>query len=200
MKSTKRFVLVTFVMFVWPLSLAHSTSAQSIQSVKEPSYENRKLMKNESSEQRGTDAALDAFINARSYPVEYVMATGYTAGIESTGKTEDHPAYGITYSGVSVQRDLYSTIAADPEIYPIGTILYIPNYGYGVVADTGNAIKGRKLDLYFNTVADVFNEWGKKETAVHVIKRGDGTLTEEDMAALNRGSAMQVFTESDDNG
>src|SRR5690625_2791624 len=36
-----------------------------------------------------------------------VIATGYTAGYESTGKREGHPQYGITYSGVKVKRDLY---------------------------------------------------------------------------------------------
>ncbi|MFP3325350.1 hypothetical protein R0K05_20020, partial [Planococcus sp. SIMBA_160] len=41
-----------------------------------------------------------------------MTATGYTSGIESTGKRPGHPEYGITYSGVKVKRDLYSTIAA----------------------------------------------------------------------------------------
>ena len=40
-----------------------------------------------------------------------MTATGYTSGIESTGKRPGHPEYGITYSGVKVKRDLYSTIA-----------------------------------------------------------------------------------------
>lgn len=73
-----------------------------------------------------------------------VIATGYTAGVESTGKRPGHPQYGITYSGVKVRRDQVSTIAADPRLFPIGTLLYIPGYGYGVVADTGSAIKGKR--------------------------------------------------------
>src|SRR3954470_19834263 len=40
------------------------------------------------------------------YPIHKVLATGYTAGYESTGKGPNHPEYGITYSGVSVKRDL----------------------------------------------------------------------------------------------
>src|SRR5690625_4257963 len=63
------------------------------------------------------------------YPKERVIATGYTAGVESTGKTKDHPEYGITYSGVEAIRGLYSTIAADLSVYPLGTIMYIPEYG-----------------------------------------------------------------------
>src|SRR5690606_16169332 len=71
-----------------------------------------------------------------------VMATGYYAGVESTGKRPGHPEYGITFSGVKVKKGILSTIAADPKVFPLGTILYIPGYGYGIVADTGSAIKG----------------------------------------------------------
>lgn len=127
------------------------------------------------------------------YPSRKVVATGYTAGVESTGKDENHPEYGITYSGVKVKRDLYSTVAADLDVFPIGTILFIPNYGYGVVADKGAAIKGHKLDLYYETVDDVYNHWGKKEVEIYVVKKGDGSLTEEELARLNEDRSLQVF-------
>jgi 3D (Asp-Asp-Asp) domain-containing protein len=127
------------------------------------------------------------------YPTKTVVATGYTAGYESTGKNPDHPSYGITYSGVKVKRDLYSTIAADLNIFPIGTILFIPEYGYGVVADKGGAIKGNKLDLFYETVEEVYDNWGKRSVEVYVIKLGDGRLTEEELLSLNENEAMQVF-------
>ena len=122
-----------------------------------------------------------------------VIATGYTAGKESTGKTLSHPAYGVTYSGVKVKRDLYSTIAADLDVFPLGTILWIPGYGYGVVADKGGAIKGNRLDLYYETVDDVYAEWGKKELDVYIIQKGKGMLTEEQLTALNEDEELQVF-------
>ena len=122
-----------------------------------------------------------------------VTATGYTAGMESTGKTKGHPEYGITYSGVKVKRDLYSTIAADLRVFPIGTILFVPGYGYGVVADKGGAIKGNRLDLYYETVRDVYNQWGKKKLNVYIVKVGNGKLTEEDLTLLNEDETMQVF-------
>src|SRR5699024_9151013 len=118
---------------------------------------------------------------------------GYTAGAESTGKTPDHPGYGITYSGVPVKRDLYSTIAADLDVFPIGTVLYIPDYGYGVVADKGAAITGNKIDLYYETVDDVYANWGKKEVEVYVVEKGNGDLTEEQLVSLNENEALQVF-------
>ncbi|MED4584216.1 3D domain-containing protein [Brevibacillus choshinensis] len=127
-----------------------------------------------------TDVLLD------QYPKVRVVATGYYAGFESTGKNPSHPSYGITYSGVKVRRDDYSTIAADLRIFPIGTVLYIPGYGYGVVADKGGAIRGHKIDLYFETKQDVFKQWGKKSLDVYVVRRGDGKLTEALLNNLNQ--------------
>jgi 3D (Asp-Asp-Asp) domain-containing protein len=139
------------------------------------------------------DVPLEEAFDWSKYPTKKVVATGYTAGIESTGKQPDHPSYGITYSGVKVKRDLYSTVAADPNVFPIGTILFIPDYGYGVVADTGSAIKGNRLDLYYETVKEVYASWGKKQLDVYVIQMGDGKLTEEQLESLNNDKSMQVF-------
>lgn len=136
---------------------------------------------------------LEESIDWSQYQKKQVIATGYTAFYESTGKNPDHPSFGITYSGVKVKRDLYSTVAADLNVFPIGTILFIPDYGYGVVADKGGAIKGNKLDLYYETVDDVYNNWGKKTLDVYIVEMGDGTLTEEDLRLLNENEAMQVF-------
>ena len=55
-------------------------------------------------------------------------------------------------------------IAVDPSVIPLGTRMYIVSndgryiYGVAVAEDTGSAIKGNKVDLYFNSVAecDVF--------------------------------------------
>ena len=64
------------------------------------------------------------------------------------------------------------------------------------MADTGSAIKGNIIDLYYETVADVFNEWGKKTVDVYVIQMGTGKVTEEELTGLNENEAMQVFRQS----
>ncbi|UOQ48112.1 3D domain-containing protein [Gracilibacillus caseinilyticus] len=146
-----------------------------------------------SSEEIEAPATLEETLDLSQYEKKHVVATGYTAGVESTGKSPGHPAYGITYSGVKVTRDLYSTIAADIDIFPIGTILYIPDYGYGVVADTGGAINGHKIDLYYPTVKEVYDKWGKKNVDVYVVEYGEGKLTEDVLSELNNTEALQVF-------
>lgn len=90
-------------------------------------------------------ATIEEGIELLKYPKHEVLATGYTAGYESTGKYPESPSYGITYSGVKVKRDVFSTIAADLAVFPLGTILWIPGYGYGVVADKGAQSKGITL-------------------------------------------------------
>lgn len=141
----------------------------------------------------GSVLTLEEAIDWSQYPKKEVIATGYTAGFESTGKHPGHPEFGITFSGVKVTRDLYSTVAADLDVFPIGTILFIPDYGYGVVADKGGAIKGNRVDLYYETVEDVYENWGKKSVEVFIVEKGNGTLTEEQLKALNEDEAMQVF-------
>lgn len=148
-----------------------------------------------SSEDISSPGTLREAVNVNQYQSKQVTATGYTAGVESTDKNPDHPLYGITYSGVEVKRDLYSTIAADLSVFPIGTVLYIPNYGYGVVADKGSAITGNKIDLFYDTVDDVFSEWGKKELEVYIIEEGNGDLTEKKLDDLNEEESLQVFRE-----
>ncbi|WP_420488245.1 3D domain-containing protein [Gottfriedia acidiceleris] len=137
--------------------------------------------------------------NWNNYKKVTVTATGYTAGRESTGKSPKDHSYGITYSGVEVKRDLFSTIAADLNVFPIGTVLFIPGYGYGVVADKGAAVKGHHLDLYFQTVGDVFEHWGKKKLAVYIIKQGSGRFTESDFKELNEQNSLQVFRQQSKN-
>ncbi|MNG25413.1 Cell wall-binding protein YocH precursor [compost metagenome] len=86
-------------------------------------------------------------------------------------------------------------------MFPIGTLLYIPNYGYGVVADTGSAIKGKRIDLYFDTIKQVYEQWGKRTVQVRVLKKGNGKLTQawlnsvDEALAANR-SIPQTYLES----
>lgn len=138
-------------------------------------------------------ATIEEAIELSKYTKHKVLATGYTAGYESTGKNPDSPSYGITYSGVKVKRDLFSTIAADLSVFPLGTILWIPDYGFGVVADKGGAIKGNHLDLYYETVQDVYEKWGKKILEVYIVQEGNGHFSEEQLNQLNKMKVRHVF-------
>lgn len=78
---------------------------------------------------------------------------------------------GYTASGRKTLRDPsgYSTIAVDPRIIPLGTRLYVEGYGYAIAADTGGAIKGNTIDVFFNSSSEVYN-WGVKYVNIYVLK------------------------------
>lgn len=59
------------------------------------------------------------------------------------------------------------TIAADTSVYPFGTIMYIPGYGYGEVQDVGGAIKGQHIDLFFKKHETAL-KWGKQRKQVQI--------------------------------
>lgn len=84
-------------------------------------------------------------LEQRDYAGEFKI-TWYTAGVESTGKTPEHPEYGITASGTTVTPG--KTIAADWSILPPGTRVYIEGIGERVVEDSGGAVKGKHVDVY----------------------------------------------------
>jgi 3D (Asp-Asp-Asp) domain-containing protein len=71
---------------------------------------------------------------------------------------------GQTASGIRARR---GTIAADTSIFPFGTIMYIPGYGYGRVEDRGGAIKGYHIDVFFRRRKDA-PKWGRVKKRVKI--------------------------------
>ena len=100
-----------------------------------------------------------------------MRATAYTSSYKDTGKTPDHPAFGITYTGIKARRGI---IAVDPKVIPLGTRVYVegvgktPDYGYALAADIGGAIKGDLIDLYFETQEEADN-WGLRKVRVYIL-------------------------------
>lgn len=74
-----------------------------------------------------------------------VKATSYTPA--TCGKTPDHPQYGITRLGWQAAKGI---IAVDPRVISLRTEMYVPDYGFGTAADTGGAIKWRRIDLCYD--------------------------------------------------
>jgi 3D (Asp-Asp-Asp) domain-containing protein len=93
------------------------------------------------------------------------IVTAYTNGVESTGKSPDHPAYGITASGRKTER--YVTTACPPSI-PLGTWIEIEGIGKRRCDDRGGAIKGRRFDVYMKNL-DKALEFGKQELEVIIL-------------------------------
>ncbi|MBN1955197.1 MAG: DUF348 domain-containing protein [Anaerolineae bacterium] len=83
-------------------------------------------------------------------PVEYwrtvnMLATSYSASTAGTPRTS--PYYGRTRMGLPMRHGI---VAVDPNLIPLGSQVYVPNYGVGLAADTGGAIRGRRIDLGYD--------------------------------------------------
>lgn len=71
-------------------------------------------------------------------------------------------ANGYTASGAKATQGV--TIAADPDVLPMGTEIELDGHRY-TVQDTGGAIAGNRLDLYFDSHEDALR-WGVREKTV----------------------------------
>lgn len=103
-------------------------------------------------------------------PTETFIATAYSSGYESTGKRPGDPEYGITYSGLPVHPGV---VAVDPDVIPLGSIVWIEGYGIAVALDVGSAVRGKHVDVYFDDVERA-RSWGRKKVQVAILRGGRG--------------------------
>ena len=107
------------------------------------------------------------------YQEVYTMtATAYDAGYKSTGKNPGDPGYGITRSGTRVRPGV---VAVDPRVIPLGSTLYVESngrsasYGISYAEDTGGAIKGNRIDLYYESRQEALR-FGRQSVTVYVLE------------------------------
>lgn len=98
-------------------------------------------------------------------------ATAYDLSFQSCGKRPGDKGYGITATGTHAK---YGTVAVDPKVIPLGSKLYIETtdgsfvYGYATAEDTGGAIKGNKVDLFFPSYNDCM-QFGRRSVRVYIL-------------------------------
>ena len=65
-------------------------------------------------------------------------------------------------------------MAVDPKVIPLGTKMYIVSadgeylYGYCVAEDTGGAIQGNIVDLFFNTYEECI-QFGRRDVLIYIL-------------------------------
>ena len=109
-----------------------------------------------------SDGAKDREIETvQSSITETYIITAYCHCAKCCGKTD-----GITASGVKAVEGV--TVATDSSI-PFGTKVYIDGVGERIVQDRGSAIKGKKIDLYFENHQSALN-FGRQTKQVIIMK------------------------------
>jgi 3D (Asp-Asp-Asp) domain-containing protein len=95
-------------------------------------------------------------------------AEGNAAGPPATYSATAYSLRGRTASGQFVTRGL---IAADPRVLPLGTRVRLeagPWSGEYLVADTGGAIRGRKIDIWTPSTREAM-QFGRRPVKVTVL-------------------------------
>jgi peptidoglycan DL-endopeptidase CwlO len=96
----------------------------------------------------------------RTAPAPSATQGARTITVSATG----YSLPGSTSSGLRVG---WGVVAVDPSLIPLGTHMTIPGYGEAVAADTGGAVVGSKIDLWFPSTAQA-NAWGRRTVTIVV--------------------------------
>jgi 3D (Asp-Asp-Asp) domain-containing protein len=93
--------------------------------------------------------------------VHIVEATAYDSSPESNS---------VEWAGITSLgwRTRYGIAAVDPKVIALRRLIYVEGYGFAWTGDVGGAIKGKKIDLCYNTTEEAFR-WGRKKVKVYVL-------------------------------
>ncbi len=94
-------------------------------------------------------------------PLTSVVSAG---GSKLTVSATGYALPGTTATGLPVG---WGIVAVDPTVIPLGTRMSIPGYGEGVAADTGSAVKGAIIDLWFPTREQAL-AWGRRTVTITI--------------------------------
>ena len=97
----------------------------------------------------------------------------YSKKLTVTATAYSAKAGAKTASGKAAQ---YGVIAVDPKVIPLGSKLYVEStndgvhwtYGYCIAGDTGGAIKGNKIDLFYNSESQCL-QFGRRSATVYIL-------------------------------
>jgi 3D (Asp-Asp-Asp) domain-containing protein/septal ring factor EnvC (AmiA/AmiB activator) len=93
-------------------------------------------------------------------PTAPPVQPGGTITVVATG----YALKGRTASGMSTGPGV---AAVDPTVIPLGTRIIVPGYGTAIAADTGPAIRGARIDLWFPSHAHAL-AWGTRTVTIKV--------------------------------
>lgn len=101
-------------------------------------------------------------------------ASSNTSSTPSGGKTltMESTAYsggGTTATGINLSANPgMKVVAVDPSVIPLGSRVWVEGYGEAIAGDTGGAIKGNIVDVYFPNESSCYS-WGRRTVTVKVL-------------------------------
>ena len=111
-------------------------------------------------------ASVETKMSELNPPAAAGHRTGRFLTMSATGYSPQEPGLNDgTASGMKAQRGV---VAVDPGVIPLGTRVHVEGYGDAIAADTGSAIKGYRIDLCFDTLAEC-NSFGRRTVKVEIL-------------------------------
>ena len=121
-------------------------------------------------EARAEELAREAEPSAPASPAE--PEPGAEASLMAQGLPADGQTITVTATGYSLRGHTatgipvgWGVVAVDPAFIRLGTRITIPGYGEGVAADTGSAVRGAVIDLWFPSMTDALG-WGTRTVTI----------------------------------
>ncbi|PTX65039.1 3D (Asp-Asp-Asp) domain-containing protein [Melghirimyces profundicolus] len=123
-------------------------------------------------------------------PVAQIVKVGSGEAVEASAKEDTQLSSGSRIAGLKYKKTMQAeatgythtgnktatgttphrgTVAVDPDVIPLGTEMYIPGYGRGVAEDTGGAVNGNIIDLFFESEEEAI-QWGRRNVTVYILE------------------------------
>lgn len=118
----------------------------------------------------GQPAAIKVSASSRHGRQIRVVATGYSWRESSQRRSGSRNRL-----GGRLDRCLEGLehVAVDPAVIPLGSIIDVPGAGRRIASDTGGRIRGKRIDLHWQSVAEM-REWGTRSVTLTVVRWGSG--------------------------
>lgn len=101
-----------------------------------------------------------------------VEATAYCSCAKCCGEWANKRPGGVVYTADGSVAQAGVTIAADWDVFPAGTVLYIEGLGERIVQDRGGAINGYDVDVYHDD-HNAALQFGRQHLNAYVVSYGD---------------------------
>lgn len=113
-----------------------------------------------------TYAALQEAEVSGKEPVPEEFPSGRVVFVEATAYSSQDPGLSShTASGTLVR---HGVIAVDPSFIPLGTKVFIPDYGMAVAEDIGWGIHGNRIDIAFDTHSEALS-FGCRSLEIYIL-------------------------------
>lgn len=94
----------------------------------------------------------------------------YTYDMVATAYDPSPESNSLEWAGITALgwHTRYGIAAVDPKVIALRSLIFVEGYGFAWAGDTGGDIKGKRIDLCYNTTKEALS-WGRRKTKVYVL-------------------------------